>query len=71
MIERVVGHLAKHHPNVPIATIHDSVITTEGFADLVRAVMDAEFLKLGLPANIKEELLERPIDFRLPMRSAA
>ena len=55
MIDLVCGRLMKEHPDVPILTIHDSIMTTPAKEDVVTDVIRAEFAKLGLSPTIRVE----------------
>lgn len=55
MIHRVCRRLLLEHPNVPVITIHDSIMTTPGNVELVRGVMAEEFGRVGLHPKFKLE----------------
>jgi len=58
MIRRVARRIMEEHSNLFIATIHDSIVTTEANADEVLGVMREEFAKVGLDPAINKEVLE-------------
>jgi hypothetical protein len=43
-------------PDIPLATIHDSFLTTAEHKDYVEAVAMDEFAKLGVTPNFKREI---------------
>ena len=45
----------RERPGLFIATIHDSILTTEGDEQYVRQVMLEEFGRLGVSPNVKVE----------------
>jgi hypothetical protein len=55
MFGRVVPRIMDLRPDLFVATIHDSILTTAGDADLVRQVMLDEFAQLGLSPQVKIE----------------
>jgi hypothetical protein len=57
MFGRVIPRLMKLRPDLFLATIHDSVLTTAGDAELVQQVMLDEFAQLGLTPQVKVEML--------------
>ncbi|MGC4033264.1 MAG: hypothetical protein QM754_16330 [Tepidisphaeraceae bacterium] len=48
VIGRVCGRLALHHPDVPVLTIHDSVMTAPEHVGLVRRIIMEEFERIGM-----------------------
>jgi hypothetical protein len=54
-VKRVCGRLRRRHPDIPVFTIHDSVLTTPEFVPTVEAVILDEFGKLGLRPSLKRE----------------
>jgi len=48
------------HPDVPILTIHDAILTTPENADLVTGIMMAAFRRRGVSPQIKRKQLQRP-----------
>lgn len=52
---RVVSRLLRERPELFIATIHDSVMTTVGSKEYVRDVMLAEFRELGISPTVRTE----------------
>jgi predicted nucleic acid-binding Zn ribbon protein len=57
MFGRVVPRLTELRPDLFVATIHDSILTTAGDAEFVRQVMLDEFARLGLKPQVKVEML--------------
>lgn len=56
MLERIVRRIAQERPDLPIYTIHDSIVTTQGNQLYVQQVMQEEMMKaLGLSCKIKTE----------------
>lgn len=55
MINRVCRRLMKEHAEVPVLTIHDSILTTRKFVPLVRQVIEEEFARLGLQPQLNLE----------------
>lgn len=47
MIENICGRLMSEHPEAPVVTIHDSIMTTSGHVDAVMRVMREEFRRIG------------------------
>ena len=54
-IGRVCRRIMKERPNIPLATVHDSFLTTAEHADYVEAVALEEFAKLGVQPTFKRE----------------
>jgi hypothetical protein len=52
---RVVSRLLRERPELFIATIHDSVLTTVGDEQYVRGVMLEEFRTLGIEPTVRVE----------------
>ena len=60
MIQRVCQRISKEQPKLPIFTIHDSIVTTDGNQDYVSNVIKKEAYKLtGLKVSLG---IERLID---------
>lgn len=55
MFGRVVPRLMRERPDLFVATIHDSILAPEESAEYVRAVMLAEFAKLGVAPTVRIE----------------
>jgi len=55
MFGRVVPRIMELRPDLFIATIHDSILTTAGDAEFVRKAMRDEFAQLGLSPQVKVE----------------
>jgi hypothetical protein len=61
MIGQVCTRLMQHHPQIPVITIHDSVLTTPEHVETVHRVMLEEFTRLGIKPVIRiEETFQRP-----------
>jgi len=54
-IDSVCDRLMRHHPEVPIATIHDSCMTTADHAALVLRIIHEEYQRRELHPTIKVE----------------
>ncbi|NEM99327.1 hypothetical protein [Pontibacter burrus] len=58
ILEQISERLSNEYPDVPIFTVHDSILTTEGNEELVKLIMEEEIEKyLGLKPTLKVELL--------------
>lgn len=58
MIQRVCRRISKEQPTLPIFTIHDSIVTTDGNQDYVSKVIEEEAYKLtGLKVSLGIERL--------------
>ena len=55
MINRVCRRLMEKHQEVPVVTIHDSILTTKKNVSLVRNIIQEEFFRLGLQPSLHEE----------------
>ena len=55
VIGAVCGRLMEHHPDVPVVTVHDSILTTPPHVRTVHRVMMEEFARLGVRPSIKVE----------------
>ncbi len=55
MFGRVVPRIMFEQPDLFIATIHDSILTTEGSEDYVQEVMLEEFKRLGIKPQVNIE----------------
>jgi hypothetical protein len=55
VIDRVCRRLMNDHPDVPVVTIHDSLMTTPDRVDLVQTVMLDEYARVGLSPKLKVE----------------
>jgi hypothetical protein len=53
VIGQVCGRLALHHPDIPVITIHDSLMTIPEHVPTVVRIMEEEFLRIGLTPKIK------------------
>lgn len=55
MIGAVCGRLAKYHADIPVVTIHDSLMTPPQHVDLVERIILEEFERLGVRPQVKRE----------------
>ena len=55
MFGKVVPRLLQENPQMPVFTLHDSVLTTPHYSQYVQAVMEDEFRKLGINAKVRIE----------------
>lgn len=56
VIEGVCGRLMREHPDCPLVTIHDAILTTPEWVDEVRRTMLEEFAKIGIHPTLRVEL---------------
>ena len=54
-IGRICGRLVREAPEIPVVTVHDSIMTTSSHFETVKAVAMEEFAKLGLRPTFKRE----------------
>ena len=54
MIDTVCLRLLKHHSDIPILTVHDSILTTPGHLPTVRRIIEEEFERIGMKPTMKE-----------------
>ena len=54
-IGRICGRLVREAPEIPVVTVHDSIMTTPSHFETVKAVAMEEFAKLGLRPTFKRE----------------
>lgn len=55
MIGQVCSRLAKYHREIPILTIHDSILTNPEYMPTVRRIMIEEFARLGVQPALRIE----------------
>jgi hypothetical protein len=55
MIEGVCGRLMREHPDCPLVTIHDSIMTTAAWVEVVRDAILIEFGKIGIRPTLHVE----------------
>lgn len=55
MIERVVGRFMQHHPEVPILTVHDSLLVPADVVDIGMTAIRVEFASMGLTPSVKQK----------------
>ena len=54
VIDNIAKTIAKAKPDLPIFTVHDSIVTLPGYDDLIYKIMKEESIKLiGIPPKIK------------------
>lgn len=53
MIDTVCLRLMKHHPEIPVVTIHDSILTTSAHLPAVKRIILEEFARSGLQPTLK------------------
>ena len=53
IIDGVCGRLMREHPDVPIVTLHDALLTTPAHVEVVRGAILAEFARVGLRPRLK------------------
>jgi hypothetical protein len=57
MINRVCRRLMDEYPDIPVITLHDSILTTAAHVETVQRMIQAEFADVGLSPKLK---VERP-----------
>ena len=55
MFGRVIPRLLQENPQMPVFTLHDSVLTTPHYSGYVQGVMEDEFEKLDIKAKVRVE----------------
>ncbi|MCG3147935.1 MAG: hypothetical protein PCFJNLEI_01376 [Verrucomicrobiae bacterium] len=55
MIEGVCGRLMRTHPDCPLVTIHDSIMTTPAWVEIVRGAILEEFDRIGIQPTLHVE----------------
>lgn len=56
LLYHICGLIAQKHPEIPLFTIHDSIVTTSGNEDNIKQIMSKELEKLTcLPPTLKAE----------------
>jgi hypothetical protein len=55
MIDGVCGRLMRECPDMPVLTIHDSIVTTPEFEDVARDIIQQEFRTVGLTPTLHTE----------------
>ena len=66
IINQCCRRLMKEHPDVPVVTIHDNILTVPAHVGLVSRIMAEEFLRAGVRAQFQ---VDAPMD--VPMAKAA
>jgi folylpolyglutamate synthase/dihydropteroate synthase len=60
MIQNVCKRISSEHPTLPIFTIHDSVLTTDGNQEYIAKIIKEEALKIiGLKVSLGIEILNQ------------
>lgn len=49
----------RHHPDEPVATIHDAILCRLSFALMAQQIIRDAFRRFGVSPNVKIEGLER------------
>jgi hypothetical protein len=55
VIDIVCRRLMDHHRDIPVVTIHDSIMTTPEHAATVKRIMDEEFQRMGIRATVRTD----------------
>lgn len=55
MILGVCARLMEEHPDCPVVTIHDSILTTPRWVEVVTKVIHEEFARLGITPTLHVE----------------
>jgi len=55
VIDIVCRRLMEHHPEIPVITIHDSIMTTKEHAAMVKRIMAEEFQRMGIKATVRTD----------------
>jgi len=55
MIEGVCGRLMREHPDCPLVTIHDSIMTPQEWVEIVRATISDEFSRIEIRPTLHIE----------------
>jgi hypothetical protein len=59
----IIPKIWEHNAEIPLFTIHDSIATTEEFADTVHKIMEEEFTgKFGIAPTLKQEKWHPELD---------
>jgi hypothetical protein len=61
IIHDACRHLMIHHPDIPIVTIHDSIMTTPPHVEIVRQAMLGAFANVGLRPTLKVDWPEQEL----------
>jgi hypothetical protein len=62
MIEGACGRLMREHPGCPLVTIHDSIMTTAAWVEVVRDAILVEFGRIGIHPTLHIEQPQHPFD---------
>jgi hypothetical protein len=60
IIDRVCGRLMREHGEVPVLTIHDSILTSKEHVSLLKSVIEEQFLRIGLRPTLHEQYRAEP-----------
>jgi hypothetical protein len=55
VIDVVCRRLMEHHQEIPVVTIHDSIMTTREHAATVKRIMEKEFQRMGIRATVRTD----------------
>ena len=55
VLDTVCEHLRKHHPDTPIITVHDSIMTTPAHVSTVLRVLNKHFEQIGFVPSLHVE----------------
>ena len=55
VIDIVCRRLMEYHQDIPVITIHDSIMTTREHAATVKRIMDEEFQRMGIKATVRTD----------------
>ena len=55
IIDGVCGRLMREHPEMPVLTIHDSILTIPRWVEIAKTVIMEEFAGVGLKPTIRTE----------------
>jgi len=55
VIDCVCRRLMEHHQDIPVGTVHDSILTTKEHAATVKRIMEEEFQRMGIKATIRTD----------------
>ena len=54
IINKICKRLYEEHPKMPLITIHDCILTTPEWLDVLKVTMEEEYNKIGLYPTLKE-----------------
>ena len=62
VIDLVCSRLKEEHAEIPLLTIHDSIVTTIGNESTVETVLHEEFERIGMSARVEQERYDKSIE---------